>query len=46
MDTENWSIRVLVDAKTEYTKQLLDLLTPRLYEGIVSLLALDWERGT
>ena len=37
METENWSVRVLVDAKTEYTKQLLDLLTPRFYEGIVSI---------
>lgn len=37
METENWSVRVLVDAKTEYTKQLLDLLTPRFYEGILSL---------
>ena len=37
MEPENWSVRVLVDAKTEYTKQLLDLLTPRIYEGIMSL---------
>ena len=32
-----WSIRLLVDAKKEYTKQLLDILTPRFYEGIKSL---------
>ncbi len=37
MDSENWSVRILVDAKAEYTKQLLDLLTPRYYEGIYSL---------
>ena len=37
MEAENWSVRLLVDAKTEYSKQLLDLLTPRVYEGITSL---------
>ena len=37
MEAENWSVRVLVDAKTEYTKQLLDLITPRFYEGFLSL---------
>ncbi len=37
MDSENWSVRILVDAKAEYTKQLQDLLTPRFYEGIYSL---------
>ena len=34
---ENWALHILVDAKTEYTKKILDLLTPRLYEGIQSL---------
>ena len=28
---------VLVDAKTEYTKQLVSMLTPRIYEGISSI---------
>ena len=28
---------VLVDAKTEYTKQLVTMLTPRIYEGISSI---------
>ena len=28
---------VLVDAKTEYTKQLIAMLTPRIYEGIASI---------
>lgn len=37
MSKSNWALHVLVDAKTEYTKQLLDLLTPRIYEGIASL---------
>ena len=37
MNNPNWALHVLVDAKTEYTKQLLDLLTPHIYEGIASL---------
>ena len=37
MGSKNVALNVLVDAKTEYTKQLLDLLTPRVYEGISSL---------
>ena len=28
---------VLVDAKTEYTKQLVSMLAPRIYEGIKSV---------
>ena len=28
---------ILVDAKTEYTKQLVDMLYPRIYEGIKSI---------
>ena len=34
---EDISINVLVDAKTEYTKQLTALLSPLLYEGFVSI---------
>ena len=37
MEKQNWALHVLVDAKTEYTKQLQDLLCPRIYEGISSL---------
>ena len=37
MNDPNWALHVLVDAKTEYTKQLQDLLTPHIYEGISSL---------
>lgn len=37
MSSRNVALNVLVDAKTEYTKQLVDILTPRIYEGIVSL---------
>ena len=33
-ENNNWAFHILVDAKTEYTKQLQDILTPRLYEGI------------
>ena len=36
-ESKNWALHILVEAKTEYTKQLLDILTPRLYEGIKSL---------
>ena len=35
--TEDFSIPVLVDAKTEYTKQLIQILRPHLYEGIQSI---------
>jgi len=34
---EEVSINVLVDAKTEYTKQLTNILTPLLLEGFNSL---------
>ena len=37
MEKQNWALHVLVDAKTEYTKQLKDLMCPRIYEGISSL---------
>ena len=37
MSSKNVALNVLVDAKTEYTKQLVDMLTPRIYEGITSL---------
>ena len=35
--TEDFSLPVLVDAKTEYTKQLIQILRPYLYEGIQSI---------
>lgn len=35
MESEN--LPVLIDAKTEYTRQLTQLLIPRLYEGFVSI---------
>ena len=35
MNSEN--LPVLIDAKTEYTRQLSQLLIPRLYEGFVSI---------
>ena len=31
------NITVLVDAKTEYTKQLSNILVPFIYEGIKSI---------
>lgn len=34
---EDVSINVLVDAKTEYTKQLTNILTPLIFEGFTSL---------
>ena len=37
MNSKSVALNVLVDAKTEYTKQLVDMLTPRIYEGITSL---------
>ena len=37
MSCKNTSLNVLVGAKTEYTKQLVNMLTPRIYEGINSL---------
>ena len=36
-ENNNWAFHILVDAKTEYTKQIQDVLTPRLYEGVKSL---------
>ena len=35
MESEN--LPVLIDAKTEYTRQLTQILIPRLYEGFVSI---------
>merc|ERR1711998_87450 len=34
---DDYSVPVLVDAKTEYTKQLINILKPHLYEGIQSI---------
>jgi hypothetical protein len=34
---ENFNLHVLADAKLEYTKQLVNLLTPRILEGIRSI---------
>lgn len=34
---ENFNLHVLADAKLEYTKQLINLLTPRISEGIRSI---------
>ena len=34
---DDYNVPVLVDAKTEYTKQLIDILKPQLYEGIQSI---------
>lgn len=34
---ENFNLHVLADAKLEYTKQLVNLLTPRMLEGIRSI---------
>lgn len=31
------NLSVLVDAKTEYTKQLTNLLVPHIYDGIKSI---------
>ena len=31
---EDGNLAVLVDAKTEYTKQLVNILKPNLYDGI------------
>ena len=37
MDMEETSINALVDAKTEYTKQLTGILSPLIYEGFQSI---------
>ena len=34
---DDYNVPVLVDAKTEYTKQLVNILKPHLYEGIQSI---------
>ena len=34
---DDYNVPVLVDAKTEYTKQLVNILRPHLYEGIQSI---------
>ena len=31
---EEGNLPILVDAKTEYTKQLINILTPEIYKGI------------
>ena len=36
METEDYAIN-LVDAKTEYTNQLINILTPHIFEGILSI---------
>ena len=34
---EDISINVLVDAKQEYTRQLTNILTPQIYDGLKSV---------
>ena len=34
---DDYNVPVLVDAKSEYTQQLVSTLTPHLYEGILSI---------
>ena len=34
---DDYNVPVLVDAKSEYTQQLISTLTPHFYEGILSI---------
>ena len=43
---EEGNLPILVDAKTEYTKQLINILTPEIYKGIKDIYNNSKQKGS